>query len=54
MASNGSCFRATWTIFKTHLVEVGLTPNREIMALRNLITIDLFYFIMHKNPVGIE
>jgi hypothetical protein len=25
MASNGSCFMAAWTIFKTHLLEVDLT-----------------------------
>ena len=25
MASNGSCFMVTWTIFKNHLLEVGLT-----------------------------
>ena len=24
MASNGSCFMVTWTIFKNHLLEVGL------------------------------
>ena len=23
MASNGSCFMVTWTIFKNHLLEVG-------------------------------
>ena len=27
MAPNGSCFMVTWTIFKTHLLEVGLTQN---------------------------
>ena len=26
MASSGSCFMVTWTIFKNHLLEVGLTP----------------------------
>ena len=25
MASNGSCFMVTWTIFKNHLLKVGLT-----------------------------
>ena len=45
MASNGSCFMVTWTIFKYHLLEAGLTPNRETMALRTLTTIDLFNFI---------
>ena len=46
MASNGSCSMVTWTIFKNHPLEVGLTQNREIMALRTLTTADLFYFIM--------
>jgi hypothetical protein len=42
MASIGSCFIVTWTIFKNHLLEVGLTQNRETMALRTLTTVDLF------------
>ena len=29
MASNGSYFMVTWTIFKIHLLEVGLTQNGE-------------------------
>ena len=45
MASNGSCFMVTWTVFKTHLLEVGLTQNRETMALQMLTTVDLLYFI---------
>jgi hypothetical protein len=45
MASNGSSFMVIWTM-KNHLLEVGLTQNRETMALRTLTTIDLFYFIM--------
>ena len=36
----------TWTIYKTQLLEVGLTQNHENMALWTLLTIDLFYFIM--------
>ena len=43
---NGSCFMVTWTYFKNHLLEVGLTQNRETMALQMLTTVDLFYFIM--------
>jgi hypothetical protein len=35
-----------WTIFTNHLSEVGLTQNRETMALWTLITVGLFYFIM--------
>ena len=30
--------------FKNHLSEVGLTQNRETMALRTFTTVDLFYF----------
>ena len=36
----------TWTIFTNHLVEVGLTQNRDIMALRMLTTVDLSDFSM--------
>ena len=50
MASNGSCFIVTWSIFKNHLLEVGLTQNQETMALRTLTTVGLFYFIMCENP----
>ena len=47
MASNGSCFMVTWTIFDNHLLEVvDLTQNRETMALRTLTSLDVFYFIM--------
>jgi hypothetical protein len=42
VASNGSCFTVTWTIFKNHLLKVGLTQNRETMALQTLTTINLF------------
>ena len=34
----------TWTIFKNHLLEVGLPQIRETMALRTLTTVDLFHF----------
>ena len=50
VASNGSCSMMTWTIFKNHLLEVGLTQNREIMALWTFTTVDLFYFIMREDP----
>ena len=50
MASNGSCFMVTWTIFENHLLEVGLTQNRETMALRTLTTVRLFYLIMLEDP----
>ena len=51
MASNGSCFMVTWTIFKNHLLEVGLTQNWETMALQMLTTVGLFYFIMCEEPL---
>ena len=50
MASKGSHFMVTWTIFKNHLLEVGLTLNRETMTLQTLIIVNLFYFIMHEDP----
>jgi hypothetical protein len=46
MASNGPYFMVTWTIFKNHLLEVGLTQNQETMALQNLTTVDLLYYIL--------
>ena len=45
MASDGSCFMATWNIFKNQLLKVGLTPNWETMALQTLTTVGLFYLI---------
>ena len=59
MASNRSCFMVTWIVFRIHLLEVGLTQNRqEIMALRMLTTVGLFYFIMcegtHMNRRSLE
>ena len=50
MASNGSCFMVTWTIFKDHLFKVGLTQNCETTTLRTLTTVDLFYLIMREDP----
>ena len=43
------CFMATWIIFKNHLLEVGLTQNRETMALQTLTTVGLFYSIMRED-----
>ena len=54
MASNGSCFLVTWTIFKNHLLEVGLTQNWETMALRTLTAVDLFWFYHEWGPAWIE
>ena len=50
MASNESCFMATWPIFKNHLLEVGPTQHQETMALRTLTIVGLFYFIMREDP----
>jgi hypothetical protein len=50
MASNGSRFMLTSTIFKNHLLEVGLTQKQETMAFQNLTAIDLLYFIMCGDP----
>ena len=50
MASNGSCYTVTWTIFKNYLLEVGLAQNWEIMALRTLTTVDLLCFFMVEEP----
>ena len=35
---------------KNHFLEVRLTQNRETMALRMFIIVDLFYFIMREDP----
>ena len=50
MASNGSCFVVTWIIFKNRLLEVGLTQNQEIMAIRTLTTVGLFHIIVCGDP----
>jgi hypothetical protein len=50
MAFTGSCFMVTWTIFKNHLLEVGLTQNHwETMVLSTITTVDSFYFIMYED-----
>ena len=46
MASNGSYFMVTWTIFQNHLLEIGLMQYQETMALWMLTTVGSFYFIM--------
>jgi hypothetical protein len=50
MASTGSCFMVIWTLFKNHLLEVGLTQNQETMAFQTLTTVGLFYLIMCEDP----
>ena len=54
MASNGSCRMVTWTISKTHLLEVGSTQNRDTMALQTLTSVDVFYFYHVWEPTWIE
>ena len=54
MASYGACSMVTWTIFRNHLLKVGLTQNQETMTLCTLATIGLFYFIMCEGPTWIE
>ena len=49
VASNGSCFMVTWTIFKHHLLEVDLIQNWETMVLQMLTTVGLFYFTMFED-----
>ena len=53
-ASNRSCYILTWIFFKCNLLEVGLTQNRETMALQMLTTVGLFYIIMCEDPAWIE
>ena len=53
-AWNGSFFMITWSIFKNHPCEVGLTQYQEIIALQNLTTIDLFYFIVCEDLAWME
>ena len=57
MASNGSCFMVTWTIFKNHWPhggQAGLPQNQEIMALGMLTTVG-FILIYHVwRPARIE
>ena len=54
MASNGACFMVTWIISKNHLLEIGLTQNRETMALQSLTTIEFLHFIVYEDPLWIE
>jgi hypothetical protein len=42
--------RSLGLIFKNHHLEVGLSQNRETMALRTLTTLDFFYFIVCEDP----
>ena len=54
MASNESCFTVIWTIFKYHLLEVGLTQNWETKALRMLTTVNFILFDQMWGPIWIE
>jgi hypothetical protein len=50
MASNGSCVFGHLDYFQNRSLKVSLTQNREIVALRMLTTVDLFYLIMCEDP----
>ena len=54
VALNGSCFMVTWIVFMIHLLEEGLTQNREIVALWNFTTVGLLYFITCEDPEWIK
>ena len=49
VASNGLHFRVTWTIVQNHLLEVGLTQNRETVTLRTFTTVGKSCFIVCEN-----
>ena len=54
MASSWSCFMVTGTVSKNHLLEVGLTQNRETMAFKTLTTVDFILFYHVRGPASIE
>ena len=49
-----SCFMVKWTIFKNHILEVGLTQNHDTMTLWNLTIVKLSHFIMCEDPTWIK
>ena len=50
MALNGSCFMVTWTVFKNHLLEVGLTQNQETHGTMNAHN---YWFILFYHMWGL-
>ena len=50
MASKWIMFHGYLDCFQKSPLKVGLTQNQETMALRTLIIVGLFYFIMHEDP----
>ena len=55
VASNGSCFMVTWSIFKNHLLEVGLTQNRRSWHFgRSQPVIYSILLIMCEDPAWIK
>ena len=50
MASNGSCFMVTWTIYKKPPLGGRSNTKPGHMALQMFITVDLFLFIMCEDP----
>ena len=51
MVLYGPCFMVTSIVFKSHLLEVDLTQNRETMALRMATTVVSYYPIMCEDPL---
>jgi hypothetical protein len=54
MASHGSCFMLTWTIFKNYLLKVGLTQNRKTISLRTDYNCWFILFYHAWGPMWIE
>jgi hypothetical protein len=54
MASNGSCFMVTLIILKNHVLEVGLTQNRETMTLQTLLNYCLILLCHAWGPAWID
>jgi hypothetical protein len=54
LASNGSCFMVTWTIFKNHLLEVDLTQNQETKTLLTLTNRRFILFYHVWRPTWLE
>ena len=54
VASSRPCFMVTWTSLNNHLLDVGLTQNWEITALRILKIVGLKWFIMCEDHAWIR
>ena len=54
MSLSGSSFMATWIISKKHLLEVGLTQNRETITLQTLTTVVLLCVRIRMNRYSLK